>query len=186
MESKGPRVFLTVAQLPKKNGTNSYGFPGMFLFGACGFRTSGPVQTVQRGGFFPRWFFCFINSRPWHPAVFDAAADCLAAKAPWNDEMEGKSIWIWSNEIVTSRDRTRPQMVVNSNGNPLILGKSRLVKYYSIWPDEWIRFMMICIIGGRYTHLASIERKYVLIFVYTCSDCMHLMQWKIIKMIYCW
>ena len=34
-----------------------------------------------------------------------------------------------------------PQMVVKSKGNPLISGKPRLVKYYSIWPDNCILYV---------------------------------------------
>ena len=37
---------------------------------------------------------------------------------------------------LTTNQPISPQMVVKSKGNPrLFSGKSRLVKYYSIWPD---------------------------------------------------
>ena len=48
---------------------------------------------------------------------------------------------------ISSRPHTTdfPQMVVNSKGNgtPAISGKSTLVKYYSIWPDEFLRGLVV-------------------------------------------
>ena len=48
--------------------------------------------------------------------------------------------------VKLNRDRKHevfgPQMVVKSKGkSPKISGKSRLVKYCSIWPDLWTFFM---------------------------------------------
>ena len=42
--------------------------------------------------------------------------------------------------VKLARDLTRPISPKwwFSQGNPLISGKSRLVKYYSIWPDTWM------------------------------------------------
>ena len=45
-----------------------------------------------------------------------------------------------SGQFITTSQEFSPQMVVKSKGNPLISGKSRLVKYYSIWPDGWVDF----------------------------------------------
>ena len=59
----------------------------------------------------------------------------------------------------SSRPKTRPSftpqmVVVNSKGNgtPKISGKSRLVKYYSIWPDTW-RIIPVGVSGDPITHL---------------------------------
>ena len=42
---------------------------------------------------------------------------------------------VWSNYSDLTRVFTPFQ--VAEKGNPIISGKSRLVKYYSIWPDPW-------------------------------------------------
>ena len=57
---------------------------------------------------------------------------CFGCSSDGNFHWDGMNHVFWSNY----RDLTRPDPKWwFSKGNPLISGKSRLVKYYSIWPD---------------------------------------------------
>ena len=47
--------------------------------------------------------------------------------------------WIYLVKLVRDlySDLYGPQKVADERNSPAISGKSRLVKYYSIWPDTW-------------------------------------------------
>ena len=63
---------------------------------------------------------------------------------------------------ISSRPHTTdfPQKVANWKGNPLISGKSRLVKYYSIWTDIYLKPQMTLVfIGGLGLDLAGWSSK---------------------------
>ena len=74
-----------------------------------------------------------------------------------------------------------------SKGNPLISGKSRLVKYYSIWPESWFGpfktrsltlFLAVFFLSSKFT--ASFEIQSLM---FGCNDLVTTQVWaaKIMK-----
>ena len=60
----------------------------------------------------------------------------------------GSLTFIRSGQIVAASHDLTPILLAFWKGNPLISGKSRLVKYYSIWPDPFIKTWTKNICGG--------------------------------------
>ena len=68
---------------------------------------------------------------------------------------------IWSNYS----DLTRPHPKWwFSTGNPLISGKSRLVKYYSIWPDTILYFPCCRVLIGLFSDESWLVLGRVVVF----------------------
>ena len=76
----------------------------------------------------------FVLRRTWFALKFDTRCfeGVAFSKAP------DFCILFWSN--YSDLTRPGPPKWWFSKGNPLISGKSRLVKYYSIWPDLMVNF----------------------------------------------
>ena len=84
--------------------------------------------------------WCFLYCPAPRAARISVTSQCRVTQIRLAKCSEDKMVFIWSNYS----DLTRPHPKWwFSKRNALLSGKSRLAKYYFIWPDSWVDWLVV-------------------------------------------